>query len=142
MIKHAKKVLVGVGALAALAFGGATLAQAGQQPVKPTVEPASAPDRDTVQSGDQTTPDTPAAPAAKASKAPSTAKSAAAEAPGTETPDGSSGSADPGGSAAGSETPDTGGETPGSETPNNDGPGGHADEPGNANADHQASGQE
>jgi hypothetical protein len=138
MIKHAKKVLVGVGALAALAFGGATFAQAGQQPVKPTVEPASAPDTDTVQSGDQTTPDTPAAPAAKASKVSATAASAAAEAPGTETADGSTDQ----GSATGSETPDTGAETPGSETPNDDGPGGHADEPGNANADHQAGGQE
>jgi hypothetical protein len=51
--------------------------------------------------------------------------------------------------------PDTGNETPGSESSSetgseqagsevagNDGPGGHADEPANANADHQAQGQE
>src|SRR3954454_7294530 len=34
------------------------------------------------------------------------------------------------------------GEQSGSEVPCNDGPGGHADEPGNANADHQETGQE
>jgi hypothetical protein len=45
--------------------------------------------------------------------------------------------------APGTETNDSGSaEQPGSEVSNNDGPGGHADEPGNANADHQAQGQE
>lgn len=42
------------------------------------------------------------------------------------------------------DTPDTGSaaEAPGSEVPGNDGPTGHADEPGNAAADHQATGVE
>jgi hypothetical protein len=42
------------------------------------------------------------------------------------------------------DTPDTGSaaEAPGSEAPGNDGPTGHADEPGNAAADHQATGVE
>jgi hypothetical protein len=71
-------------------------------------EDTSGTDTDTVQSGDQSTPDT----------------GSSSEAPGTETNDSSSG------------------EQSGSEVSNNDGPGGHADEPGNANADHQAEGQE
>ena len=114
MIKHGRKLIVAVGAVSALAFGGAALANAGSTPVKsaaqPSVEQTSGPDRDSVQSGDQSTPDTPGS----------------AEQP--DTP----------GSA---EQPETAGET-GSEVPNNDGPGGHADEPGNANADHQFNGQE
>ena len=114
MIKHGKKLIVTVGAVSALAFGGAALANGGSTPVKTAaqapVEQKSGPDRDKVQSGDQSTPDTPES----------------AEQP--ETP----------GSV---EQPETSGET-GSEVANDDGPGGHADEPGNANADHQFNGQE
>jgi hypothetical protein len=114
VIKHGKKLIVTVGAVSALAFGGAALANGGSTPVKtaaqPPVEQKSGPDRDKVQSGDQSTPDTPGS----------------AEQP--ETP----------GSV---EQPETSGET-GSEVANDDGPGGHADEPGNANADHQFNGQE
>jgi hypothetical protein len=115
MIKHGKKFLLMVGAIGALAFGGAALANAGSTPVKPAVQPAAepaGPDRDSIQSGDQTTPDT----------------AGSAEQPGAEQP--------------GAEQPETSGESPGSEVPNDDGPGGHADEPGNANADHQFNGQE
>ncbi len=127
MIKRLKQGALAVGALAALAAGGSALAQAGTTTVKPAVEPASAPDRDHVQSGDQTTPDKPAAGAAKATKAQSTGTDtgSGSEAPGAET--------NPANEAAGSETS-------GSEAPSNDGPGGHADEPGNPNADNQFEG--
>jgi negative regulator of sigma E activity len=74
----------------------------------------SATDSDNVQSGDQSAPDK--------GGADSETNDASSEQPGTETNDS--------------------GEQPGSEVSNNDGPGGHADEPGNANADHQAQGQE
>jgi hypothetical protein len=140
-----KQVLLGVAALAALGLGGSALAQGGTTTVKPAVEPISAPDRDTVQTGDQTTPDAPA----KSSSAPTAAKakSANSEAPGVETApnsDGPNGTAnEPAGTGSSTaETPDTPGETAGSEAPNNDGPGGHADEPGNPSADHQFNGQE
>jgi hypothetical protein len=76
----------------------------------------SATDSDSVQSSDQSAPD-------KGSAADTETNDASSEQPGTETNDSS-------------------GEQPGSEVSNNDGPGGHADEPGNANADHQAEGQE
>jgi hypothetical protein len=39
MIKHGKKLIVTLGAISALAFGGATLANAGSTPVKPAVQP-------------------------------------------------------------------------------------------------------
>jgi hypothetical protein len=154
MTRRMKQALLAVAALGALALGGSAIAQAGTTTVKPALEPTSGPDRDKIQSGDQTTPDRPAsASAAKASKATANvstttkAKSAASEAPGVETAPNSDGPSGPaqettGTSSAPAETPDTGGETTGSEAPNNDGPGGHADEPGNANADHQFNGQE
>ena len=118
MVKHAKKLLVVVGAVTSLAFGGAALSNAAQPssqpaPNAPAAESPSAPDKDTVQSGDQSAPD----PAAGSEQPGS---ESAAEAPGSE----------------------SAGEAPGSETPNDDGPGGHADEPGNANADHQFEGTE
>ncbi|MFN8604451.1 MAG: hypothetical protein U0842_28565 [Candidatus Binatia bacterium] len=138
MLKHTKKVMVGVAALAAMALGGSALAQAGNPPAKPA--PASTPatavnqtttgsgadnsqggdqsasDTDNVRSGDQSAPDTTSATGDKESS--------------------SSEQSDAG------EQPDTPGENVGSETPGNDGPGGHADEPGNAGADHQFEGQE
>jgi hypothetical protein len=125
MIKHGKKVLVTVGALSALAFGGSTLANAASTPTKsaspPAIEQTSGPDLDKVQSGDQTTPDVGSASA----RSVSSSSSSASEAPGVETAPGS----------------ETAGEAPGSETATaNDGPGGHADEPGNANADNQYEG--
>ena len=97
MIKHGKKIIVTVGAVSALAFGGAALASAGLTPGKPAAQPSaeqtSAPDRDSIQSGDQSKPD-------------------------TQRSEDSEGSA---------EQPETAAEAPGSEVPNNDGPGGHAD---------------
>jgi hypothetical protein len=123
MSKRIRKFLAAFAALGALAVGGSAFASA-QQPAKsvaPVVsEPVGGPDTDSIQSGDQTTPDTVTAAART---------STAAEAPGTEQP------------AAG-EQPGAA-EQPGSESAaNSDGPGGHADEPGNASADHQFNGAE
>jgi hypothetical protein len=104
----------GAALLAALGVGGVAVAQSNSA-TTPTVKPASAPA--------------------------TAATTTAAEKPGTEQPDATeqSGSEKPG-----TEQPDANEapEAPGSEKPGNDGPGGHADEPGNANANHQASGQE
>ena len=68
MTKRLKQVLLGVAALAAMGLGGSALAQGGTTPVNPTVESTSAPDRDTIQSGDQKTPDAPATTTASAAK--------------------------------------------------------------------------
>jgi hypothetical protein len=99
MVKHAKKLLVIVGAVTALAFGGAALSNAAQPssqpaPNAPAAESPSAPDRDTVQSGDQSAPNS-----AGSSEQPGS--ESAAEAPGSETPndDGSGGHADEPGNA-------------------------------------------
>lgn len=143
MTKRIRKLALAVSALAALALGGAVFAQAQTSPsVAP--ERTSLPDRDNVQSGDQTTPDTTAVTAGHARH--HTVRVA------------SSRTADPAGGGTGQSgdqsTPDTGSasETPGAENPEtgagsesapgNDGPGGHADPPGNANADHQFQGNE
>jgi hypothetical protein len=126
MTKGIKKGSAAVLALAALGFGSSAIASAA------STEPVGGPDNDTVQSGDQTTPDTGTA-AASTSK--STVKSAAAS---TAAP-----------SAAGAEQPgvESSTETPGTESSSetataNDGPGGHADEPGNPQADNQFQGQQ
>jgi hypothetical protein len=126
MTKRLQRLLVTVGALAALALGGSVLAQAQTSPsqTSPSSPPerTSVPDRDNVQAGDQTSPDTPTK--ALAGRAHHRALHVTAR--GTET--------------AGAETPETGA---GSESaPGNDGPGGHADEPGNANVDHSFQGNE
>jgi hypothetical protein len=127
MTKRLQRLLVAVAALAAMALGGAVLAQAQTSPTA-AHERTSVPDRDNVQSGDQTTPDT--APKAATVRHAATIhahqRAGRVVARGTETP--------------GAETSETGA---GSESaPGNDGPGGHADEPGNANADHQYQGNE
>jgi hypothetical protein len=128
MTKRIAKFMTVVGGCAALAVGGSAVAGAAQShapAAKAAVkaEPVGGPDTDSIQSGDQTTPDT----APVAAKAKSTAKSTATEAPGTEQ----------------SPSSEAAGEQPGSETAaDSDGPGGHADEPGNANADHQFEGVE
>src|SRR5690349_4421846 len=145
MTKRTKQGLLAFGALAALAFGGAGLAQAQTSTAQTTLEPTSGPDRDSIQSGDQTTPDAPAN-SAKAKTSPVAAKSSASEAPRAETAPNSDGPSGPADESRGtSSAPETrgAGEQPGSESPtNSDGPGGHADEPGNANADHQFDGVE
>jgi hypothetical protein len=130
MAKRMKKLLVALTAFAALATGGAVFAQAQSQPAGGSENPAAV-DRDSIQSGDQTTPDKPAAATAsrKASAGSVTRKSSAASQP------------EPAGSTekAGAEST----EQPGAEsTADSDGPGGHADEPGNANANHEVQGVE
>jgi hypothetical protein len=141
MTKRIQKLFLTVAALGALAVGASTIASAQQQPAKPqapatqsapSTEPTGGPDTDTIQSGDQTTPDTAGASAA-ATKSPTAGTKQ--EAPGTEQPDASE-------PAGANETPDAN-EAPGSESAaNSDGPGGHADEPGNASADNQFEGQQ
>jgi hypothetical protein len=113
------KLFAGITAVAALAFGGATLAGAAGNSTTP-VPPATSVPGNTAQQGDQTAPDKPGA-AENASEAPSTEKAGAPE---------------PAESSVESTTESA------SEVAGNDGPGGHADEPGNANADHQFQGQE
>ena len=109
------KLLAGLTAVAALAFGGAALAGAASNPSPPASAPA-----DTAQQGDQTAPDKEGA-TENAAEAPSSDKAEATE---------------PTESSSESATESA------SEVAGNDGPGGHADEPGNANADHQFQGQE
>ncbi|MEA2273747.1 MAG: hypothetical protein QOI98_2455 [Solirubrobacteraceae bacterium] len=126
MIERYRKGLAVTGAalLAALGVGGIAAAQNGSQtPSKPAVsqsqtaapESTTGPDTDTVQSGDQTTPDKPGA----AESANESASEPANE---------------PANESATQESS--------SEVANDDGPGGHADEPANPNADHQAQGVE
>jgi hypothetical protein len=122
MTKRIQKSAAAVLALGALGFGGSAIAQGA------ATEPVGGPDTDTVQSGDQTTPDvgTAAATASKASTAattPSTTPSAAGEQPGVE-----------------SSTEQPGAESSSETAANSDGPGGHADEPGNPQADNQFQG--
>lgn len=110
------KLMAALSALAAFAFGAATLASAGSKasppPAQSTVQQPAAVDGDQIQQGDQSTPDTTA-----------TEQAGPDQASPAEQPDSTSGEA-------------------GSEQLANDGPGGHADEPGNPNADHQFQGQE
>ena len=143
MTKRIRRLVVAVSALAALALGGAVFAQAQTSP-SAAPERATMPDRDNVQSGDQTTPDTAATAAGHARHR---AAEWPAPRPGTQ-PAAAPGRAvirarrDTGSASAtpGAENPETGA---GSESAaGNDGPGGHADPPGNASADHQFQGNE
>jgi hypothetical protein len=121
MLKRIRKATLVVAGLAALALGGSAIAGAATNgSTAPAQTPAvTAPaDNDTVQSGDQTTPDV-----AGANEAadPADTPDSASEPAGTEKADGN--------------------ETAGSEKAADDGPGGWADEAqGNANADTQQSG--
>jgi hypothetical protein len=143
MTKRIRNLALAVSALAALALGGAVFAQAQTSP-SAVPERTTMPDRDNVQSGDQTTPDA--------------AATAAGHARHHSARVASSRTADPAGGGTGQSgdqsTRDTGSasETPGGENPEtgagsesasvNVGSGGHADPPGNASADHQFQGNE
>ena len=143
MTKQIRNLFVAVAALAALALGGAVLAQAQTSP-SAAPERTTMPDRDNVQSGDQTTPDT-------ATTATGRARHHTVRVARSTTADPADGGTERSGDQS---TPDTGSasETPGVESPEtgagaesasaNDGPGGHADPPGNANAEHQFQGNE
>jgi hypothetical protein len=141
MTKRIQKLVVAVAALAALALGGAAFASAQSSP-STAPERTSAPDRDNIQSGDQTTPDRPAVKARHQSRHHAVLVVGSTNTGQTDTGNVQSGDqTTPDAPGTGSETP--GAETPGSESaPGNDGPGGHADEPGNASADHQFQGNE
>jgi hypothetical protein len=108
------KLFAAVGAIAALAVGGAALAGAAGNQAAPAKAPVAA--VKTLKAGGQTG-----------------VNQSTADEPGqesaTETPEGASESASEPAESA-------------SEIPGDDGPGGHADEPGNPNADHQFEGQE
>jgi hypothetical protein len=118
MTKRIQKGAAALLALGALGFGGSAVAGAAS-----TAEPVGGPDHDTIQSGDQTTPDV-GTKAATASKS-STKTAAPSEQPGVES------STEAPGTESSSET-----------APGNDGPGGHADEPGNPQEDNQFQGQQ
>jgi hypothetical protein len=143
MSKRIQKLAVAVAALAALSLGGAVFAQA-QSPSPAASERTAAPDRDNVQSGDQTTPDTAKASARHARDHDRRHNvRAAGRADGDSMRSGDQTAPDNGAASEqiGAENP----EQPGAESESASGadrPGGHADEPGNANADHQFHGNE
>jgi hypothetical protein len=81
MSKRIQKTLATGAAVSALALGGAVFAQA--QSGSP--EPVGGPDRDSIQQGDQTTPDKPATKAAASQTTPD--RAGTSEKPGTEKAD-------------------------------------------------------
>ncbi|MDQ6835997.1 MAG: hypothetical protein M3016_07395 [Actinomycetota bacterium] len=151
MTKRIQKLVLTMAALAALALGGSVLAQA-QTSKSSAQERVSAPDRDNVQSGDQTTPDA----THRSSRHARHHKARARHAGHHRVRVSSTTSSDPAGGGTGQSgdqsAPDRGSasETSGAENPEtgagsesggpSDGPGGHADPPGNA--DHQFQGHE
>jgi hypothetical protein len=126
MTRRIQKGAAAVLALGALGLGGSAIANAAS-----ATEPVGGPDHDTIQSGDQTTPDV--GKTATASKSATVSKAAASnsstpaagEQPGVE-----------------SSTEAPGAESSSETAANNDGPGGHADEPGNPQANNQFQGQQ
>ena len=141
MGKRIRKVMVGVAALMALALGGSAFAQAQSSPSS-APERATAPDRDNIQSGDQTTPDARAVShtTRHVVRHRTAVRSSATD--GDSVQSGDQTTPDRPGSGAseqsGAESPEQSGES----VANSDGPGGHADEPGNPTADHQFQGNE
>ena len=135
MTKRIRNLALAISALAALALGGAVFAQAHTSPTA-APERTNMPDRDNVQSGDQTTPDTPVhARHHTRSRTADPAGGGTGQSGDQSTPDTSSATETPE-----AENPETGA---GSESASaNDGPGGHADPLGNANADNQFQGNE
>jgi hypothetical protein len=132
MSKRIQKLVIAVAALTALALGGAVFAQAQTTSPLAKPEPVSKPDKDKVQSGDQTTPDNVKHSGRVAATDP--AGGGNGQSGDQSTPDTGSGSETPG-----VESPETGA---GSESGPSDGAGGYADPPGNATADHQFQGNE
>jgi hypothetical protein len=124
-------------ALGALAFGGATLANAGSNTGEKPGQESTAPEN-SASDGDNVQYTPPGERAAEAKTA-TVAKKKAHRSKASHRSHASqvqSSQAETQG-----EAPETQGES-GSEAPGNDGPGGHADEPGNPNANHQHEGQE
>jgi threonine dehydrogenase-like Zn-dependent dehydrogenase len=119
MTRRIQKGAAAVLAFGALGLGGSAIANAAS-----ATEPVGGPDHDTIQSGDQTTPDVGQTATAK-SAASTSSTPAAGEQPGVE-----------------SSTEAPGAESSSETAANNDGPGGHADEPGNPQANNQFQGQQ
>lgn len=132
MFKRIRMLALSLVALGALAFGGATLANAGNSSGEKPGQESSAPENSASDPDNvQFTP-------------PGEAKSAAAKKQAHRSharQRGHKRHARHAQAETQGESPETQDES-GSETPGNDGPGGHADEPGNPNADHQHEGQE
>lgn len=100
------------------------------------VEPAEAGDTDTIQAGDQTSPDGVGAGATSAlSRRSAHAAATVKAAPKAAAKHAAAAAETPG-------APETGAEPVGTETGPSDGPGGHADPAGDPNADHQFNGEE
>jgi hypothetical protein len=131
--KRIQRAVLIVAGLAALALGGASLANAGSSGTSSSAAPAAK----VAPAAKATPPSASQDPAGPNDTADKPGQETAAEGPDTDnvqdttTPDTGSSKASPAGS-----------EAPGSEVPNNDGPGGHADEPGNPNANHDFQGVE
>jgi hypothetical protein len=137
MAKRIQKVLLGVAALAAMGLGGAVFANAQSAPSS-APEHASVPDRDSVQSGDQTTPDKPAAARTSTVSLRAASATAPSTAPADPTQSGDQTAPDKPGAGSseqpGAESPEQSAETPSA----SDGPGGYADPAGgNAQTDQQ-----
>jgi hypothetical protein len=98
MTKRIQKLALAVAALAALALGGAVFAQAQSAPSAATHHTSVA-DRDTVQSGDQTTPDKPGTSGAEQAGSESSPSSESASSESANNSDGPGGHADEPGNA-------------------------------------------
>jgi hypothetical protein len=134
MIKRLKTSTGVLAGIAALALGGSAIASAASSTTTPapTHESTTAPDRDNIQSGSQTTPDP---------KGTTSASESTSARDHDKVQSGSQTTADAKDTAATPESaPDSNAESSGESVANNDGPGGHADEPGNPNADTQQQG--
>ena len=144
MTDKAKKLVAAIAALAALAVGGAALAQAGDTPLQ-NQPGAEAPEAKT--------PENPAADKDDVQdengKDDATEKGEKREAPEATAPENSAADKDNVQDENGKDDATEEGEKreapegmEGNEVPGDDGPGGHADEPENPNADHQFQGEE
>jgi hypothetical protein len=141
MGKRIRKVMVAVAAATALALGGAVFAQAQSSPSS-APESVTAPDRDNIRSGDQTTADAPAVSHTtrhvvlhRTAVRSSATDGGSVQSGDQTTPDQPSSGAS---EQPGAESPEQSGES----AANSDGPGGHADQPGTPTADHQFQGNE
>lgn len=149
MSRRIRRLVLTVASLATLALGGPALAQAQSSPSS-TLERAAAPDRDNVQSGDQTTRDTPVKVTAqkaghrhhRAVRVVKATIAAPADAGNLQSGDQSTpDSSNAAGDQAAAENPEPA-DAATESAPGADGLTGHADEPSNAAADHQVTGAE
>jgi hypothetical protein len=138
-----KKVLAGIGALAALALGGAVISQAGtstpQKSPKPAIEQTQSGAENSATERDEGTSDD----AAEKGEKPDGAEKGEKNEQDSSADDRDNARDESGKDDAGEKGEKADGAEKGkSEVPDDDGPSGHADEPGNPNADHQGEGRE